>query len=248
MDRQVNRSILCQQDKKMIGNSTIKNITALLIFISVMSGIGALDNAQILNNRVFEYRDYIAPYKSIDRILDNPTKIEAHINPIKKDGVKVLDTLFDFHAVYDIPIQILVDKVLDLGNEQNVFPRMIYTKDLNPADSLWAPHLQEVRTSFKLGRLGQEYHYIFYKIPKLRNDGSFVIKWNLYESIDSKFDFSFGSWYMKEISNDGHNFTYVRNFVHYGIVDYPPYVALISRLAGERDVRGFFKALRTAAE
>jgi len=229
-------------------NSVTKTIIALLMIMAVMPGIAAQDESQFPGNNKFEYRDSIAPYKLISKILDNPVKIESHINPVKIDGVDVLDTLFDFHAVYDIPIYKLIDKVLDLGNEHNVFPRMIYFADLNPTAPLWAPHLQEVITSFKLGSLGQEYHYIFYKIPERRKDGSFLIKWNLYKSIDGKFNFSFGSWYMKEISNDGHNFTYVRNFVHYGIVDYPAYIALVSRLAGKSDVRGFFHALQAAAE
>ncbi len=196
----------------------------------------------------FEYRDTIAPYKSIKDILNKPCRIESHVKSVVMDGTKVLDTLFDFHAVYDIPIRKLMTNVLDLENEQNVFPRMVYTADLNPKTSLWKPHLQEVKTSFKVGGLGQEYHYIFCKVPSLREDGSFLIKWNLYKSIDGKFKYSFGSWYMKEITENGHTYTYVRNFVHYGLTGYPSYAEVLTKLSGEKDIKRFFKGLKKSAE
>ncbi len=229
-------------------NSTLKKIIVLLMSIAVITEIMALDDLKKSYDNEFEYRDNIAPFTSVRSIFNKPTKIETHINPVIKNGEKVLDTLFDFHAIYDIPIYKLIERVIDLENEQNVFPRMKYTRDLNPTDSLWNPHFQEVITSFKYGGFGQDYHFIFYKVPELRKDGSFLIKWNLYESIDGKFNFSFGSWYMKEFICEEQKCTYVRNFVHYGIVNYPAYVGVISKLAGESDIKRFFKALQIAAE
>ncbi|MEA1910501.1 MAG: hypothetical protein U9N32_02355 [Spirochaetota bacterium] len=229
-------------------DSTLKKIIALLMSIAVITEIAALDDSKKSYDNEFEYRDNIAPFLSIRSIFNEPTEIEVHINPVIENGTKVLDTLFDFHAIYDIPIYKLINIVIDLENEQNVFPRMKYTRDLNPTDSLWDPHFQEVITSFKYGGLGQEYHYVFFKFPEIRKDGSFIIKWNLYESIDNKFNFSFGSWYMKEVIYEEQKYTYVRNFVHFEIVDYPAYVEIISRLLGKGDIKRFFKALQIAAE
>ncbi len=225
------------------------NITVILfILLTAITGLNAQENLNTSYSNIFEYKDDIAPFVSVEELLNNPTRIESYINPEKKDGVKVLDSLTDFHAVYDIPMHKLIKLVLDLENEQNVFPRMIYTADLNPDDPPWSPHLQEAIMSFKLGMIGSEYHSIFYKIPELREDGSFLIKWNLYESIDGNFDFVFGSWYMKEIFADGRKYTYVRNFAHYGIADYPTYVMIAIKIGGGKDSKAFLHSLRNAAE
>lgn len=225
------------------------NITIILfILLTAITGLNAQENLSKSYSNIYEYKDGIAPFSSLIELLDNPTVIESQIQPVKKDGKKLLNTLFDTHAVFDIPIYKLINLVLDLENEQNVFPRMVYTEDLNPSDPPWSPHLQKVKIYFKFGGFGQEYNYIFDKIPKLREDGSFLIKWNLHESIDGKLDFIFGSWYMKEIFYKGYKYTYVRNYIHYGIINYPPYVFLAIKLGGKNSSRGFLEDLQAAAE
>ncbi len=220
----------------------------IFILLTAVTRLGAQDSPDRSTSNIIEYRDYIEPFDSLKELLDKPLVIESQISTEKKDGVKILNALSDSHTIFDIPIYKLINLVLDLENEQNVFPRMYFTKDLNPSDSLWSPHLQEVKVSFKFGIFGQDYNYIFYKIPELREDGSFLIKWNLYKSIDGKFDYIFGSWYMKEIIFNGKNYTYIRNYTHYGIIDYPPYVFMAMRIGGKKDIKDFLKALLAAAE
>lgn len=225
------------------------NITILLfILVSAYAGLYAQEIPDISNSSIFEYRDHMEPVDSLKELLNNPSVIESQIYSEKKDDVKILNTLFDSHAIFEIPIYKLIDLVLDLENEHNIFPRLYSTKDLNPSDPLWHPHLQEVKASFKFGIFGQDYNYIFYKIPELRKDGSFLIKWNLYKSIDGKFDYSFGSWYMKEIIFNGKKYTYIRNYVHYGIIDYPPHLPMAMKIGGKKDIKAFIKALKDAVE
>lgn len=230
------------------GNKMTNIIIIIFILFSAGTGLYAQESTDKPVNTIFEYRDFVEPAHSLKELLGKPSVIESQINPVKKDGVKILNVLFDSHSIFEIPIYKLINPVLDLENEQNVFPRMTYTKDLNPDDSLWSPHLQEAIMSFKLGIFGNEYHSIFYKIPELREDGSFLIKWNLYESIDGNFDFVFGSWYMKEIIFNSKKYTYIRNYVHYGIVDYRPHVLMAMKIGGKKDIKGFIKALEAAAE
>ena len=223
-------------------------IIILFMLFSTGAGLYAQDGFNTSYSNIFEYRDSIYPNSSFEELLDKPSVIDYYINPEKRDELKILNTLFDTHIVVDIPMYKLINLVLDLENEQKVFPRMTYTKDLNPDSSLWANHLQEAIMSFKLGFFGSEYHSIFYKIPELREDGSFLIKWNLYESIDGKFDFVFGSWYMKEIIFNGKKYTYIRNYVHYGIIDYPPHVLMAMKIGGKKDIKAFIRALKDAVE
>jgi hypothetical protein len=222
----------------------------IILFILFFTGTGlyAQESPYRSTSNIFEYRDYAEPVDSLKELLNKPSVIESEIKPEKKDGVKILNVFFDSHVIFEIPIYKLIFLVLDLENEHNIFPRMYWTKDLNPSDSLWHPHLQEVKASFKFGIFGQDYNYIFYKIPELREDGSFLIKWNLFKSIDGKFDYSFGSWYMKEIIFNGQKYTYIRNYVHYGIIDYPPHVIMAMKIGGKKDIKAFIKALHTAAE
>lgn len=195
----------------------------------------------------FRYKNEIAPYNSFKKLLNNPTEIGSHINQIVDNNSKLLDTLFDFHAIFDIPINNLAENLIDLENEQNVFPRMIYSKDLNPAHPLWSHRLQEIKTQFSMGKLEKTYHYILYKVPEINNDGSILIKWNLYDSIDENFEFSYGSWFLKEIFFEGKKYTYVRNFVHYGMKNYPAYVFIAMKLGGKNDSKGFLKSLMEAS-
>lgn len=222
----------------------------IIIFMLFFAGtdLYAQESPDRSTSNIFDYRDYAEPVHSLKELLNRPSVIESQIYPEMKNGVKILNVLFDSHAIFEIPIYKLIYPVLDLENEQNIFPRMYLTKDLNPSDSPWSPHLQEVKASFKFGIFGQDYNYIFYKIPELREDGSFLIKWNLYESIDGKFDYSFGSWYMKEIIRNGKKYTYIRNFVHYGITDYPSHVLMATKIGGKKDIKTFINALKAAAE
>lgn len=222
------------------------NIIIIFILLTAVTVLGAQDSPERSTSNIFEYRDYIGPFDSLKELLDKPSVIESQISTEKKDGVKILNALSDSHTIFDIPIYKLINLVLDLENEQNIFQRMYFTKDLNPSDSLWSPHLQEVKASFKFGIFVQDYNYIFYKIPELREDGSFLIKWNLYESIDGKFDYIFGSWYMKEVIFNGLTYTYIRNYTHYGIVDYPSYVMIAIKLGQKKDSKAFINALKAA--
>ncbi|MCK5152902.1 MAG: hypothetical protein KAQ93_00965 [Spirochaetales bacterium] len=229
---------------KTINITTKVTITLLISFIAIFN----MEAQELIFSDVFEYKNQIATYNSFKKLLNNPTDIESHIKQNIKNDEKILDTLFDFHAIYDIPISNLVNNLIDLGNEQNVFPRMIYTKDLNPTDPLWSPHLQEVKTQFKMGRIEETYHYVFYKVPIVNDDGSILIKWNLYDSIDGKFEYNYGSWYLKEIIENGKSYTYVRNYVHYEMKNYPGYVFIGMKLGGRKDSKNFFKALQKAAQ
>lgn len=219
-------------------------IVSLILF----AGIVTLGAEELSFSHIFEFKNYIAPYKSFKKLLNNPIEIEAHIDQKREDGDKILDTLFDFHAIFDIPIDKLSINLIDLDNEQYIFPRMIYSKDLNPSDPLWSPHLQEIKTKFKMGRLEETYHYIFNRIPEIKDDGSILIKWNLYESIDGKFEYIYGSWYLKEIIYDNKSYTYVRNYIHYGMKNYPHYVLIGMKLGGRKDSKNFLKALKEASE
>lgn len=225
--------------------SNTKMITILFIISAALIMPGAQESS--ISN-IFEYRNTIASYNSLIKLLNNPTDIESHIKQIRKEDIKILDTLFDFHAIYDIPIYKLSNQLIDIENEQNVFPRMVYSKDLNPEKPFWVPHLQEIKTKFKWGRIEEKYHYIFYKVPIVSNDGSILIKWNLYDSIDGKFEYIFGSWYLKEVIENGKKYTYVRNYVHYGMKNYPPHVYIGMKLGGKNDSKNFLKALTAAAQ
>jgi len=228
---------------------SIKRINILLIFLLLLSALIPLYADQFASetiSSVFEYKNKIEPYNNYKQLLNNPKEIDSHITPKLINGVKLLDTLFDFHEILDIPITKLINILIDLEHEQNIFPRMIYTKDLNPEDSLWEAHLQDVKTQFSFGGLKQDYHYIFYKIPILNKDGSFLIKWNLYKSIDKKFNFIYGSWYLKEMVIDNKTYTYVRNYIHYELNNVPPYVILAMHLGGRQGSKNFFKALKKA--
>ena len=220
----------------------------LMIFLLIFTaGFTYSDTIELSANNIFEYKNEVAPYSSFKKLLNNPTDIESHIEQIVNNKTKLLDTLFDLHAILEIPIHSLTNNILDLENEQNVYPRMIFSKDLTPTKPLCSPHLQEVKTQFKMGRIEETYNYIFYKVPVINDDGSILIKWNLYNSIDGKFEFSYGSWFLKEIFIDGKKYTYVRNYVHYGMKNYPAYVLIGMKLGGRKDSKDFFKALMEAS-
>jgi len=219
-----------------------------LISITGNTGLYSVDIKSQLPSNIFKFQNEKVPLDCYNQLINKPSAIKIRIFQNKIDDIPILNVLFDFHVVYKLPIDQLFSKVLNLNEEQKIFPRIIYSKDLNPEDGLWKPHFQEIKTQFTFSFYKENFNYIFYKIPIQNSDGSFLIKWNLYDSVDEKFLYNYGSWYMEEIIIDNQKYTYIRNYINYGMKKYHFYTELATNIGGANEPISFFNALKKATQ
>lgn len=161
-----------------------------------------------------------------------------------------LYTLLDSHAVFNLPMAPVISCLADHDGEADIYPRIVMSRDLTPDRGFGEPHIQEVRTDFTFIGIGDSFHYRIEKVPLLLEDGSFLIAWRLESSLDGKFRELYGSWYAAplEPGPDGTPRTYIRNFVSTIFTRPVPGTAVTMKLFGTSDMRGFYDALREAAE
>lgn len=194
----------------------------------------------------FKLRGKVAD-SDISSLSATPRKISNSFEDWQEGGTKRVHLHTDYHALYPLPIESFIAVLIDLDNEESVFPNMTYTKDLTPNRGWEEPHYQEVVNSFKFLGIGEKYHYIVYRKPTWHSDGSFTSHWALVKSIDEKYNTLYGSWFLKEISLEGEPHTYVRNYVETELIDPPPLLKTIRSIFGKATVRRFFDSLYEAA-
>jgi len=82
----------------------------ILLFICLSNiSVGAQNTTHRIDNTTFEFRNKIIPLNSYENLINNPKVIETYIFSTKIDNKQILDTLYDFHVLYDIPINKLIN-------------------------------------------------------------------------------------------------------------------------------------------
>lgn len=66
----------------------------LFILLTSITGLNAQENLRTSYSNIFEYKDDIAPFNSIKKLLNNPAVIESQISQGKEAGVKRHQGLF----------------------------------------------------------------------------------------------------------------------------------------------------------
>ncbi|WP_020614160.1 hypothetical protein [Sediminispirochaeta bajacaliforniensis] len=184
------------------------------------------------------------PYK-----LGSKAEVIEQVVDKEHPDVQGLFTITDSQALFMLSARSIILCLLDHDGEASMYPRLVYSKDLTPERSFDKPHIQEVRTEFTFVGIGDSFSYRLERYPLFFPDGSFLITWRLKESLDGKMSQLYGSWYVKplEPTSDGTPRTYIRNFVNTVFPDPIPGTTLAMKLFGTSDLRGFFKALESAA-
>lgn len=195
----------------------------------------------------FVYRNSPAA-GDIDALTSKAQEIDSHYRSWREDGEKHVSLSTDYHAVFPFPIERLIPIFLDHENEDQVYPRITYSRDLSPHKATDEAHFQEVKINFKFLGIGAEYHYIVYRVPTWYDDGGFSVHWSLAHSFGNKYAELYGSWYLKELEGEARQGTYIRNFVLTELIDPLPFLKPFTEMFGEKSVQNFFKAAYRAAE
>ncbi len=204
-------------------------------------------NTQLTPPDEFKLRKNAA-ISNLSSLSTTAQKVSDSFEEWQENGTDRVNLHTDYHAVFPLPIESFIAVLLDVENEDSVYPNMTYTKDLTPNRDWNQAHYQEVVNSFKFLGIGEKYHYIVYRVPTWYPDGSFTSHWALVKSIDGKYETLFGSWYVKEVSLNGEPHTYVRNFVETEMIDPPPFLKTVRNIFGKNTVRRFFESLYSAAQ
>ncbi|MFW5712810.1 MAG: hypothetical protein ACOCZA_12785 [Spirochaetota bacterium] len=203
-------------------------------------------NTHLTPPEEFKIRNSVAA-DDVNSLSTTPQKISVSFEDWQENGTDRVNLHTDYHALFPLPIESVIAILLDIENEDSVYPNMTFTKDLTPKRDWNEGHYQEVVNSFSFLGIGAKYHYIVYRVPTWHQDGTFTSHWALVHSIDDKYETLYGSWYVKEFSLEGKPHTYVRNYVETEIIDPPPFLKTIREIFGRSTVRRFFDALYEAA-
>ena len=101
---------------------------------------------------------------------------------------------------------------------------------------------------FKFLGIGKRYHYIVYRIPQWLDDGSFLVRWALVDSVDHSYFELYGSWYLKQFIIAGKPYTYIRNFAQTGFIDPSGLLGTVQDMFGKQGTRKFFEGIYNSAE
>lgn len=194
---------------------------------------------------VFRDETAVGSFEGLDATV---REIETSVEKWNENGHRKAALISDYQAVFPFPIDAIIPVFLDHENEDRVYPRIIDSRDLSPEADRTQPHFQEIRISFKFLGVGENYHYILYRVPEWYEDGSFMLKWALVHSVDRKYFELYGSWYLQEFTRDGTPHTYLRNFVQTGLVDPPGMLQTITSLFSRSGVQNFFDAVYEAVQ
>ena len=204
---------------------------------------------QPVNSEGFtRYPQRPAGFSDVEALLNNPVEINTRVESYREEGERKIRARSDYHAVFDIPLSKVVQILADHENEDSVYPRIEYSRDLSPETSLWEYHLQELQVSFRVLGIGAEYHYILNRLPRFIGERDFLISWYLHESLDGKMEHLEGSWFAMELTYQGRPHTYVRNYMDTIFANPPRGTTFALSLFGSRETKGFFQALYVAAK
>lgn len=203
-------------------------------------------NAQLTPPDEFKMRTSVAS-SDISSLSITAQKISDSFEDWQEKGKDRVNLHTDYHALYPLPIESFIAVLIDIENEDSVYPNMTYTKDLTPNRDWNEARYQEVVNSFSFLGIGEKYHYIVYRKPTWYPDGSFTSHWTLVKSVDEKYKTLYGSWFVKEVMLEGKPHTYVRNFVETEMIDPPPLLKTVRSIFGKATVRRFFDSLYEAA-
>lgn len=178
--------------------------------------------------------------EALKGLIENPSRVQAEIIP--QEGSSII-ALFDYHAVYPLEMEKFISVMLDISGEDEIYPAVVISEDLNPELDPWEARFQEVKLSYKLLGIGETYHYQVFRTPERLDDTTFLVQWYLTNSLDEKLFLLDGFWYVKEITLQGKPYSYVRNRVQTGFVKTLPLAGTLMKLFSNRESRAYYDAL-----
>lgn len=211
------------------------------LFVALgMAGVAASAWAQCspsVPRDEFVYKFGIAPSIRSDSdlltLLENPTVLIAEAVPAGEGDPAATVTTTETHVLYPIRAKSMAETLMDAEALTEFIPDLAIHETLCRNGSDMIKQFQRTEFNVLFFTFGTEYLIdLYYALNGPEEYGSY---WGMYESLDGKLAYLFGSWYFKDVVIDGRQYAYVRHFITNGVKPRIPGLRMIiSRSAGGR--------------
>ena len=166
-------------------------------------------------------------------LLENPTVLTVEAVPAGDDDTAATVVTTETHALYPVDALAIVNVLKDTETLVGIIPDLAIHETLCTSGSDMRKEWQRTEFRVLFFTFGTEYLIdVHYAINGPEEYGSY---WGMYESLDGKLAYQYGSWYFRNVSIRGRQYTYVRHFIRTGVNSRVPGLRMIIRSnAGKR--------------
>ena len=184
-----------------------------------------------------EYRfglaDTVKDDEDLLTLLDTPTVITVEAVPAPPGDPATTVATTETHVLYAIEAAAMTDVLRDAATLSEIIPDLAIHRTLCGSGSDMVKQMQRTEFNVLFFKFGTEYLIdVRYAMNGPEEYGSY---WGMYESLDGKLAYQYGSWYFRNVIIEDRNYTYVRHFIINGVKSRIPGLRLIvQRSAGNR--------------
>lgn len=166
-------------------------------------------------------------------LLENPTILTVEAVPAGDDDSAATVVTTETHALYPVDALAIVNALKDAETLVGIIPDLAIHETLCTSGPDMRKELQRTEFHVLFFTFGTEYLIdVHYALNGPEEYGSY---WGMYESLDGKLAYQYGSWYFRNLSIHGRRYTYVRHFIRTGVNSRVPGLRMIIRSnAGKR--------------
>jgi len=181
----------------------------------------------------FGVADSIGSDSGLLALLETPTVLTAEAVPAGEGDPAATVATTETHALYPIAAEAMVETLKDAEALTDFIPDLAIHETICGDGQDLIKQFQRTEFNVLFLTFGTEYLIdVYYAINGPEEFGSY---WGMYESLDGKLAYQYGSWYFKNVVIDGRQYTYVRHFTTNGVNTRIPGLRLIiERSAGGR--------------
>ncbi len=194
-----------------------------------------------------EIRGGQEPYPSIESIFENPTKLQMEVEAWEENGRHLIRSITDFHAIYPVPMQSILEVLMDYDGTKKAYPRVDESVVERGDSDPHGMHTVRIHVSIKVLGFGGEYSYVTNNYVEPYGDG-YIQRYDLEQSPDGRFFQMSGNWYVEEIEYQGKPHSYLRQYAVVGIQKGSLPMEIAMRTFGGVNLRYMFKNLYDEAK
>lgn len=220
-------------------------LLALLALPGSLSAEDAAPCAPAVPIDSFQYRFGLAggwmPESELAALIENPTVIHADAFPAGRNDPAATIVTAETHAVYPIQPDAMARLLKDDDSLASIVP------DLKIHETIceYGPDMikQHQRAEFRVLFFSFGTEYLMDVRHALGGPDEYGSYWGMYESLDGKLAYQYGSWYFRALEIDGRPHTYVRHYIITGLTTRVPGLRLIAQRNAGAHVVQMFDAL-----
>ena len=189
-----------------------------------------------------QYRFGLAPGHSsaveLVELIENPTVFVSDARAAGSDDPAATIVTTETHAVYPIRPGSLAAILRDDDDLADIVPDLVVHETICEHSPSMIKQYQRTEFHVLFFTFGTEYLIdAYYALNGPDEYGSY---WGMYESLDGKLAYQYGSWYFRSIELDGREYTYARHYIYSGVTSRVPGLRIVAqRSAGGRVVEMF---------